>query len=652
MQKYNGQLIRQFASSVSGNAASGVTITVRRQSDSGLATLYVDNNIAGATLSNPITSSTTGHFSFYAEDGLYTLTFSDTTPQQVIQLQDLVGLQTQFENAVLNAGYIPSGTFSAGGTLTQANQVLSDGSAFWRWDGALPKTVTAGSAPTPTGVGNWVLISDGGLRGDLAAADSAVLIGGVTASSQPATFQTVAAMIGGINSAFVGRKVNWLGYYAVSDGGSGWGIVKSGAHTHDGGKIISVNPTLYIEQNIKGFNLSVKKYGVRGDGVTNDTTQFQRCLNSGEPSVFVPKGIYILNPLIIPDWITLEGVGYQPSVGGGTRISELRFSITTGESAMTCGSNPTIRKLFIINVGGTYNEVTKTLSGTAAAAIKLNENAVIEECGFWLWYDCIKTGVSTFYLRTSKLHFNRCTFGYTSEGTSPYDMHIDAPHSALTEVFIRGVGDNTPRNIKVFGGSIEGYSTIAQRFLDIAFFGTYFESEPERTVSAAIDPQLDESTVSLFGCTVFMNKTTRFVNMSGLARVGLTSSGNTFAGDAQVGATCFYLPNSGSVSLAGDKIESSIMTNTLYIDSISQGLKLGGIRMPLLQAGNPQVDYSELSMTGARGAIGSTLSAAPTNKVSGQMILADGSAWDPLALAAGRPYYVIWQGDRWRGVSG
>jgi 4-alpha-glucanotransferase len=109
MQKYNGQLIRQFASSVSGNAASGVTVTVRRQSDSGLATLYVDNNIAGATLPNPITSSSTGHFSFYAPDDVYTLTFSDTTPVQVIQLQDVAELQAQFDSAVLNAGYIPSG---------------------------------------------------------------------------------------------------------------------------------------------------------------------------------------------------------------------------------------------------------------------------------------------------------------------------------------------------------------------------------------------------------------------------------------------------------------------------------------------------------------------------------------------------------------
>lgn len=181
MQKYNGQLIRQFASSVSGNAASGVTVTVRRKSDNALATLYVDNNTAGATLSNPITTTDKGFFAFYAADGVYTLTFSDNTPQQVIQLQDVAALQDQFDSAVLNAGYIPSGTFAAGATLTQANQVLSDGSSYWRWDGSFPKTVTAGSAPVPTGVGGWVVLSDFALRGDLAGSNSTVPVGGILA---------------------------------------------------------------------------------------------------------------------------------------------------------------------------------------------------------------------------------------------------------------------------------------------------------------------------------------------------------------------------------------------------------------------------------------------------------------------------------------
>ena len=77
---------------------------------------------------------------------------------------DIANLQSQFENAVSFAGYIPSGSFSSGATLSQPNQILSDGSSYWRWDGAFEKVVTAGSSPTPTGVGGWVLISDVPLR--------------------------------------------------------------------------------------------------------------------------------------------------------------------------------------------------------------------------------------------------------------------------------------------------------------------------------------------------------------------------------------------------------------------------------------------------------------------------------------------------------
>jgi len=235
MQKYNGQLIRQFASSITGNAASGITVTVRRQSDAGLATLYVDNNIAGATLSNPITTTSTGHFAFYAPDDVYTLTFSDSTPVQVIQLQDVAELQAQFDAAVLNAGYIPSGTFTSGATLTQANQVLSDGSSYWRWDGSFPKVVTAGSEPTPTGAGNWIVLSDFALRGDLADAESTVLIAGF----QSRQLRVLDGIKNLIAIAGAGMVVN--GFYAgTAEGGGKFyydpSISKS---QHNGGTIIS-----------------------------------------------------------------------------------------------------------------------------------------------------------------------------------------------------------------------------------------------------------------------------------------------------------------------------------------------------------------------------------------------------------------------------
>lgn len=183
MQKYNGQLINQFSSSINGNAAAGALVTVRVKSSGAIASLYASDDVGGATLPNPLTTDSRGYFGFYAADGVYTIDYSVTgTPQTVIQLQDVADLQDQFNDALANAGYIPVGTFAAGCTVSQSNGVVSDGSSYWRWDGALPKTVTAGSAPTPTGVGGWFVVSDQALRGDLADSASAVLIAGVEAA--------------------------------------------------------------------------------------------------------------------------------------------------------------------------------------------------------------------------------------------------------------------------------------------------------------------------------------------------------------------------------------------------------------------------------------------------------------------------------------
>lgn len=183
MQRYNGQLLNQFPNTVTGISAAGAKITVRVKSTGALATLYANNSTSGATLSNPLTADSKGYYGFYAPDGVYTLDVSlSGTPQLEIQLQDVASLQSQFNNAVSNAGYIPVGTFAAGCTVSQANGVVSDGVSYWRWDGSLPKTVTAGSSPTPVGVGGWFLTSDGAFESELAAAGSQKLIAGVKAA--------------------------------------------------------------------------------------------------------------------------------------------------------------------------------------------------------------------------------------------------------------------------------------------------------------------------------------------------------------------------------------------------------------------------------------------------------------------------------------
>ncbi|QZI87818.1 hypothetical protein SIPHO054v2_p0017 [Vibrio phage 103E44.1] len=96
---------------------------------------------------------------------------------------------------------------------------------------------------------------------------------------QTFTFNTVAEMVSG--GATVGSQVQWLGYYEASDGGSNWGIVKSGAHTEDGGSIFSIDANTYIEANLKGKSVSVLKFGAGHSstataGINNDLTIFQK----------------------------------------------------------------------------------------------------------------------------------------------------------------------------------------------------------------------------------------------------------------------------------------------------------------------------------------------------------------------------------------
>ncbi|MEQ5400880.1 hypothetical protein ABN303_09260 [Providencia rettgeri] len=89
------------------------------------------------------------------------------------------------EQALLAAGYAPSGTFQEGAEVVSRNGTvlwkLPDGDGdHYRWDGDLPKQVPAGSTPQSTGgigKGAWVSVGDASLRGGLSANDGAKLIG-------------------------------------------------------------------------------------------------------------------------------------------------------------------------------------------------------------------------------------------------------------------------------------------------------------------------------------------------------------------------------------------------------------------------------------------------------------------------------------------
>ena len=86
MFTYNGTAVLQFDSPVTGNAGSGVTVTVRGASTpvaglGGLANIY---NFNGLAIPNPLTTDSRGNYTFKAIDGFYDIVLSEGNPTQVI----------------------------------------------------------------------------------------------------------------------------------------------------------------------------------------------------------------------------------------------------------------------------------------------------------------------------------------------------------------------------------------------------------------------------------------------------------------------------------------------------------------------------------------------------------------------------------------
>lgn len=379
-----------------------------------------------------------------------------------------------------------------------------------------------------------------------------------------------------------------------------------------------------------------------------DWAAVQAAFSSGAKKVIAGSGKYMIGPhrLNVPDWLHIEGEAYQPGIGGDGRAVELWFSLLEGP-AISCGHGPVLRQLYIQNAGRgiTFDEKAAKLVGTEAIGIELSENAIIEDCCFSLWKECIRTGPATFYLKTNRVHFTRSDYGYVAVGASPYNLDIFAPHSTLTSVFFAGRGDAYPRNIKVFGGSIEGFRSVAEHFLEISCFGTYFETIPECENAIGFNPAVNNSTISLFGCLVFMNNLRCFINVRGLTNCNIASVGNKLGGIGKAKGIYIALPQTGTVS-ANDNYGLEGAESPLYVDDIEAARKFN-LAMPQLPPGHSQSVYSGARFAGPGGFVMSKLSKEPVNKVIGLLVLADGLEWDPLHRKTSRPYVVLWQGDRW-----
>lgn len=91
-----------------------------------------------------------------------------------------------------------------------------------------------------------------------------------------------------------------LGYYSPNDGGGGTYIIRAKADgdVDDGGSLHELVSGLVAELVVENGTINVKQFGAKGDGVTDDSVIFQKCIdficNNNFP-LYVSIGKYIIN---------------------------------------------------------------------------------------------------------------------------------------------------------------------------------------------------------------------------------------------------------------------------------------------------------------------------------------------------------------------
>jgi hypothetical protein len=162
----------------------------------------------------------------------------------------------------------------------------------------------------------------------------------------------------------IGAKVFWTGYHSQSDGGSNWGVIKSGAHVEDGGSIFSLNASTYIEANLKGSRINTRKFGLKGNSVSDDTAQAQVLIDYSETNLrglYWSAGDYIVTNLTaqgVLDWL---GESKNAVTINSTATGNLLTAIKGGPDFQIDNIDLSIKGISFNRVSGDYSLASDVL---------------------------------------------------------------------------------------------------------------------------------------------------------------------------------------------------------------------------------------------------------------------------------------------------
>lgn len=290
-----------------------------------------------------------GEFSFYVEpndyiarvggiDKAFSVVGSDYFNNKVDDAVNLI-----IDTVAGRGAYYPVGSFEAGFTYTDINQVGTFGTApnitYYVYTGGLtnlPHTVTAGTDPTASDDYENVFYTDHNALTNRNAA-------GAHDDIYNRNFNSVSDLRSGIDSTgqtidmslMIGRTVKVLNYYDGIHGGGFKGKVKQSVHTDDGFTTFSVTTNIYVEQIISGDAVNIRKAGAKSGDETFDSSVAVNTILEAGYTPKIPDGSFYGAGTVLLDNRTIKGVSRESSKWISRVVNKPAFKIINSATGNT-----------------------------------------------------------------------------------------------------------------------------------------------------------------------------------------------------------------------------------------------------------------------------------------------------------------------------